>query len=49
MMFKDTKPYYKANVSFDGGSGAAFVQRLSGICREGDIFQGGGVRRISTG
>ena len=39
-MFKDTKPYYKANVSFDGGSGAARIQHLPGLCRRRGHLQG---------
>ena len=40
LMFKDTKPYYKANVSFDGRVGAARIQHLPGVCRRRGHLQG---------
>ena len=41
LMFKDTKPYYKANVSFDGGSERLAYSTYLGYAGEGDIFKVG--------
>lgn len=41
LMFKDTKPYYKANVSFDGGSERLSYCAYLGYAGEGDIFKVG--------
>mgnify|MGYP002553796717 CR=1 FL=1 len=41
LMFKDTKPYYKANISFDGGSERLAYSTYLGYAGEGDIFKVG--------
>lgn len=40
LMFKDTKPYYKANVSFDGGSERLAYSTYLGVCRRRGHLQG---------
>lgn len=41
LMFKETKPYYKANVSFEGGSDRLSYSTYLGYAGEGDIFKVG--------
>lgn len=41
MMFKDTKPYYKANVSIDGGTQKLQYSAYIGYAGEGDIYKVG--------
>ena len=41
MMFKDTKPYYKANVTIDGGTQKLQYSAYVGYAGEGDIYKVG--------
>ena len=41
MMFKDTKPYYKANISVDGGTQKLQYSTYIGYAGEGDIYKVG--------
>lgn len=49
LMFKDTKPYYKANVSFDGGSEPARIQHLPGVLPAKGTSSRSGARPTSIG